>query len=61
MIAMAPHIQPQPFKFLSPTTVPLDYIESTIPADMTLREYRRSLPRSASRWRRLKQLAGAAR
>ena len=61
MLAIASHTQPPTFKFLSPTTVPFDYIETTIPADMTLREYRRALPRSASRWRRLKELAGAAR
>ena len=41
--------------------MPFDYIETTIPAGMSLREYRRSLPRRVSRWQRLKGLAGAAR
>ena len=61
MIAIAPHLQPQPHHFPSPTSIPLSYIEATVPAGMTLREYRRGLPRAAGRWQRLKELAGAAR
>jgi hypothetical protein len=36
------------------------YIETSIPAGVTIAEYRRSRPRRASRWERLKQLAGGA-
>ena len=60
MTATASHTQLSAFAFRSPTVVPLSYIETTIPAGMTLREYRGTLPRNVSRWRRLKALAGAA-
>ena len=46
--------------YASPTSVPFDYITTTVPEGMTLRDYRRSLPRRVSRWQRLKQLAGGA-
>jgi hypothetical protein len=36
------------------------YIESSIRPGLTIGEYRRSRPRRASRWERLKQLAGGA-
>jgi hypothetical protein len=36
------------------------YIETTIPAGVTIDQYRRSRPRKPSRWERLKQLAGGA-
>jgi hypothetical protein len=36
------------------------YIETSIRPGLTLGEYRRSRPRRASRWERLKQLAGGA-
>jgi hypothetical protein len=36
------------------------YIETSIPAGLTIAEYRRSRPRRPSRWQRLKQLAGGA-
>jgi hypothetical protein len=34
------------------------YIESSLPAQMTLAQYRGSRPRRLSAWRRLRQLAG---
>ena len=33
------------------------YIETTIPAGVTMSEYRRARPRRPTRWQRLKQLA----
>jgi hypothetical protein len=36
------------------------YIESSIRPGLTIGEYRRSRPRRATRWERLKQLAGGA-
>jgi hypothetical protein len=36
------------------------YLESDIPAGLTIDEYRRSRPRRPSRWERIKQLAGGA-
>jgi hypothetical protein len=36
------------------------YLESSLPPGMTIAEYRRSRPRRATRWERLKQLAGGA-
>jgi hypothetical protein len=36
------------------------YIETSIPAGLTISEYRRSRPPRPSRWERLKQLAGGA-
>jgi hypothetical protein len=36
------------------------YIESSIRPGLTIGEYRRSRPRRASRWERLKQLGGGA-
>ena len=36
------------------------YIESSIRPGLTINEYRRSRPPRASRWERLKQLAGGA-
>ena len=36
------------------------YIETSIPAGLTVAEYRRSRPRRPNRWERLKQLAGGA-
>ena len=36
------------------------YIETSIRPGLTINEYRRSRPRRASRWQRLKQLAGGA-
>jgi hypothetical protein len=41
--------------------IPLVYIESTIPAGLTISEYRRDRPRQPTRWERLKRLAGDAR
>jgi hypothetical protein len=38
-------------------SAPLVYMETTIPAGMTIGDYRRSRPRP-TRWQRLKQLAG---
>jgi hypothetical protein len=35
------------------------YIESSLPPGLTLDEYRRARPRRATRWGRLKRLAGA--
>ncbi len=35
------------------------YVESSLPAGMTISEYRRSRPRRPGRWARLKLLAGA--
>ena len=34
-------------------TTPLIYIESTIPAGVTIDQFRRARPRPVSRWRRL--------
>lgn len=42
-------------------SVPLVYVETTIPAGMTIGAYRRSRPAGPTRWQRLKQLAGGAR
>jgi hypothetical protein len=39
--------------------IPLVYMETTIPENMTIGEYARSRPR-VTRWQRLKRLAGAA-
>ena len=36
------------------------YIETSIRPGLTISEYRHSRPRRASRWERLKQLAGGA-
>jgi len=36
------------------------YIESSIRPGLTIGDYRRSRPRRATRWERLKQLAGGA-
>ena len=36
------------------------YVESNIRPGLTIGEYRRSRPRRATRWERLKQLAGGA-
>ena len=36
------------------------YVETSIHAGLTIREYRRSRPSRPSRWERLKQLAGGA-
>jgi hypothetical protein len=36
------------------------YIESSIRPGLTIDQYRRSRPHRASRWERLKQLAGGA-
>jgi hypothetical protein len=36
-------------------SVPLAYIETTIPAGMTIADYRRLRPPSSSRWRRLRR------
>jgi hypothetical protein len=35
------------------------YVETSVPAGLTLDEYRRGRPRRATRWGRLKRLAGA--
>jgi hypothetical protein len=35
------------------------YIESSLPPGLTMDEYRRGRPRRATRWGRLKRLAGA--
>jgi hypothetical protein len=40
--------------------VPLVYMETSIPAGLTIGDYRRSRPRRPSRWERLKRLAGHA-
>ena len=40
--------------------IPLAYIETTIPAGMTVSQYARSRPRP-TRWERLKLLAGFVR
>ena len=34
------------------------YIETSIPAGLTIDQYRRNRPRRPNRWERLKQLAG---
>jgi hypothetical protein len=34
------------------------YVETSVPAGLTLNEYRRGRPRRAPRWGRLKRLAG---
>jgi len=40
------------------TNIPLTYVETSIPAGVTIAEYRRRRPRrSPSRWRRLLALA----
>jgi hypothetical protein len=40
------------------STTPIEYVGSpTIPAGMTVSEYRRSRPPRPSTWRRIKQLA----
>jgi hypothetical protein len=36
----------------------LFYVETDIPAGITLNEYRRNRPRRVSRWQRLRDLAG---
>jgi hypothetical protein len=36
------------------------YLESSLPAGMTISEYKRSRPRRPSGWERLKELAGWA-
>jgi hypothetical protein len=38
----------------------LFYVETDIPAGLTLNEYRRSRPRKVSRWQRLRDMAGGA-
>jgi hypothetical protein len=40
------------------TTHPSFYLESSLPLNVTIDQYRRSRPRRAGRWQRLKQLAG---
>ena len=35
------------------------YVETSVPAGLTLDEYRRARPRRLTRWGRLKRLAGA--
>ena len=35
------------------------YVETSVPAGLTLNEYRRGRPRRSTRWGRLKRLAGA--
>jgi hypothetical protein len=40
-------------------SVPLPYIETTIPSGMTIDEYRRSRPQRRSRWHRLRGRASA--
>jgi hypothetical protein len=35
------------------------YVETSLPPGLTLNEYRRGRPRRATRWGRLKRLAGA--
>jgi hypothetical protein len=42
-------ITPQP-----ELSIPLAYIETTIPAGMTITDYRRSRPQRSSWWRRLR-------
>ena len=39
----------------------LDYIETAIPAGLTVAEHRRGRPRRTSRWERLRHLAGQQR
>ena len=39
---------------------PVLYVETSIRPGLTIGEYRRSRPRRATRWERLKQLAGGA-
>ncbi len=58
MTAIALHTHTHSFPILSPASAPIDYIETTVPAGITLADYRRSLPRRARRWQRLKELAG---
>ena len=36
-------------------SIPLAYIEMTIPANMTIADYRRSRPGRSPRWRRLRR------
>jgi hypothetical protein len=39
---------------------PVSYLEASIRPGLTIDEYRRSRPRKASRWERLKHLGGGA-
>jgi hypothetical protein len=41
-------------------TIPLVYMETSIPAGVTIDAYRRGRPGRPSRWARLKQLAGGS-
>jgi hypothetical protein len=38
--------------------IPLVYMETSIPPELTIADYARSRPRRPSRWQRLKELAG---
>ena len=38
----------------------LFYVETDIPAGVTIDDFRRNRPRASSRWQRLKDLAGGA-
>jgi hypothetical protein len=65
MVPSAPRWQPWPMKSISPSLpvpAPEDhvfYVESSVPAGVTLDEYRRGRPRRLTRWGRLKRLAGS--
>jgi hypothetical protein len=65
MVAPGARWQPGGMKsiHLSPVTTELEdrafYVESSVPAGVTLDEYRRGRRQRLSRWGRLKRLAGA--
>jgi hypothetical protein len=63
MVATQPRCEPGAMKStsLSLLLAPEDrvfYVESSVPPGLTLNEYRRGRSRRASRWERLKRLAG---
>jgi hypothetical protein len=50
----------QQTSLLMPASDDVFYLESSLPAGMTISEYRRSRPRRPTGWERLKRLAGWA-
>jgi hypothetical protein len=64
MVAPPPRWQSRSMKSISPSNLvvaPEDrlfYVESSLPPGLTIDEYRRGRPRRATRWGRLKRLAG---
>jgi hypothetical protein len=64
MFALPARWQSRTMKSISPSipAAPEDhvfYVESSVPPGLTLDEYRRRRPRRATRWGRLKRLAGS--